>query len=555
MDNNAAYYSISRLYDSFATNARGKGRFFFMFDLGRDIARWSPEAVAELGLPGEFVHEQTKELKSRLAPEDAEALSADLQILSKGGIEKKETQWRIRNKTGNTLLCSVKYYAVRDYSGRASHIAAVITNRGVESQLDPTTGLPDQIRFLDHLKGAFEAGRSMLVMLIGIEGLDEINSTYGYTFGNKVIAELAVRLQEYSRSVGDCFRGDGKYLLFCSDSMTESDARRLYSSLKNHARNLLTVDKVRVSVRLSAGILIADDPKVDVHSVLAAGLYAQSRSSSESDGEPVVLQNDYLNDNGNTLVLVNRLRKDVESGCNRFSLVYQPILMADDDRLFGSAAYLRWNQGPDGEISPSEFLRWLERDSSFSKLGNWIIERAISEGKPLLTDHPRLLLNVSLAQDQLEQPEFHQVLLTALKNSGFPGANLCLELTDRCRFLNPGFLAREVNFIKACGIRVALDGSCLLDLRLVRELPVDMIKIGRSFTSGLKGSDKDRALLKSICAFASETKIQVCAEGIENREMLNLVRSLGVQSYQGYVASAAVPIQDFKELPQYKHAM
>ncbi|MCR5684018.1 MAG: EAL domain-containing protein [Lachnospiraceae bacterium] len=551
MDNSAAYYSISRLYDSFVTNANTKGRFFFMFDIGRDIARWSPEAVAELGLPGEIVHGQVNELKSRLAPEDAEVLTADLDIISKGRMEKKETQWRIRNKEGNTLLCSVKYFAVKDYSGRASHLAAVITNRGVESQLDPTTGLPDQPRFLDHLRKALDVGRSMMVMLIGIEGLDEINTTYGYTFGNKVIAELAARMQEFSRGIGDCFRGEGKYLLFCSDSMTENDMRGLYNSVRNYARHQLTVDKTRVRVRLSAGIVEADDPKVDVHAILASAFYAQSKSSSESDGEIVVLQNDYLNDHGKTLILVNKLHGDVEEGCRNFSLVYQPILQAADDKLLGGAAYLRWNSGSEGEVSPSEILRWMERDVSFSKLGNWILERGINEGKTLLEDHPGLLLNINLAQGQLEQPEFHQVLLSALKNASFPGGNLCLELTDRCRLLNPGFLAREINFIKACGIKVALDGSCLLDFRLVRELPVDIIKIGRQFTAGLMNSDKDRALLKAICGFAADCGILVCAEGVENREMLIKVRNYGVQAYQGYVASAAVPIDDFTKLPQY----
>ena len=549
MDNSAVYYRISKLYDSFVTSTGTKSRYFFLLDIGSDVARWSLEAVKDFGLSGEYVHNQSHVLHELLAPEDASEFAADLAAIKEGRLEKKDASWRLHDRNGNYLSCTVKYFAVKDYVGTPSYIAAVITSQGVEAHTDPTTSLPNQVRFLEYLRGLFVTGRHAVVMLIGTTNFAEINTLYGYTFGNKVLAALADHLKELSNGAGQLFRGEGTMLIFCSENMTAADMRRLYIGQKNYALHMLTVDNTRINVRLSAGIVVADDPSVDVHAILACAKFAQSRSQNEAEGEPVILQNDYLNDNGKTIELVNRIHTDVENNCRNFALFYQPILSLETNKLLGSAAFLRWDCEPYGRISPSEFLLWLENDRSFSRLGNWILKNAINDGKKMLEKNPELIININLANRQLEQAEFHQQLLSYLKEQNFPGKNLCLELTDRCRFLNPDFLKREVIYLRSCGIHVALDGSCLLDLRLVRSLPVDIIKIGRDYVAHMKSSEKDQALLRALCAFAKESGIMICAEGIGDEETLSMIKEYDIYAYQGFVATGPIPFADFMRLP------
>lgn len=546
---NAIYYRLSKLYDSFVTTNATKGKYYFLYDISRDIARWSPEAVNDFALPGEFVHHQLQILKEQLNPEDASRFETDLKAVTEGRTEKKDTVWRLKDCHGDYIPCDVKFFVIKDYASAPAYLAVSLTGKGTDSRTDPTTSLPDHVRFLEYLKQIFTTGRRAVIMLIGTSNFAEINSLYGYTFGNKVIAALATHLEELSNGAGKLFRGEGTTLLFCSEVMTSDDMRRLYMGQRNYALHMLTADNTRVNVRLSAGIVVADNPEVDVHSILACAKFAQGRSENEASGEPVILQNDYLNDNGKTIELVNAVRDDVQNNCRNFALYYQPILRIEDNTLMGSAAFLRWEYESFGRISPAKFILWLENDSSFPRLGNWILARAISEGKMLLQLRPDLLININLANRQLEQPGFRQFLLNLLKSEDFPGTNLCLELTDRCRFLDPDFLKREVIFIKSCGIHVALDGSCLLDLRLVRSLPVDIIKIGRDFISQFKKSEKDRALLKALCSFASESGITVCAEGVEDEETLAMLREYHITAYQGFLASGAVPLTDFLKLP------
>lgn len=548
MDNSALYYRINKLYDNFAASSNAKGRFFFMLDISLDTARWSPAAVSTFALPGEYVNHNSQVIRNCLAPEDATSFLEDVQAASKGRLERKETEWHMKDKEGKFIPCAVKYFTVKDYTGLPAYIGVAITSMEYDSHTDPTTNLPGQVRFLEHLRSLFSTRRHAVIMLIGTMNFSEINNLYGYTFGNSVIAALAQHLQDLAMGSGELFRGEGTMLLFCSETMTAEEMTRLYQGQKNYAAHLLTIGETKVSVKLSAGIVVADDPCVDVHAILACAKFAQSRSETEAEGQPIVLQNDYLNQNGKTLEMVATIRKDVENDCRNMALFYQPMIQASDGQLYGCGAYLRW-ECEYGRISPADFLPWLENDNSFLKLSTWILRRAITEGKQLLRDRPNCIVTINLSHRQLEQPEFHQTLLSILKKQEFPGRNLCLELTDRCRFLNLDFLRHEIIFFKSCGILVALDGSCLLDLHLVRELPVDLIKIGRDFTSGLKKSAKDRALLKALCTFARESNIQVCAEGIEDTEMLGMAKEFGITSYQGFVASGAVPYADFLKLP------
>ena len=545
MDNSIQYFRISRLYESFVPAAGGAGRYFFMLDIASDVARWSPEAVAAFDLPGEFVKNNTQLMRKILSERDAQAFEKDLEAVRRRSVEKKETVWKIKNGEGEYTSCQVKYFTVRDYAGMPAYLAAAITGGGVETNTDPTISLPDQRSFLDHLRKILRDGGKAVVLLIGTSDFIEINSLYGYNFGNRVLTALADNLKRLGGDRGKLFRGEGTMLFFVTEQMSVNDVCRIYREQKTYAERMLAIDDTRVSVHLSAGVVAADKVDVDVHSILACARYARNRSETEEDGAPVILDNDYPDRNAATLELVNAIRGDVEAGCRNFSLHYQPTVTTRDGKLIGCEAFLRWECDKYGSISPADFLLWLEDDSCFVMLGNWILERAVREGKQLVKSMPDLIINVNLAQRQLEQPRFHQVLLNTLKQNEMNGKNLCIELTDRCRNMDPKYLLNEVMFLKSCGLHVALDGSCLLDLRLVRNLPVDVIKVGRDFTQNLKNSEKDRALLSALGTFAARTDLRLLAEGVEDARTLDLIREGGVYAYQGYLVSQPIPFEAF----------
>ena len=231
MDNSSLYYRINKLYDNFAASANANGRFFFMLDISLDTARWSPAAVNTFALPGEYIAHHSQVLKDVLAPEDADAFLADVQAAAKGRLERKETQWHMKDREGKFLPCAVKYFTVKDYTGLPAYIGVAITSLEIDSHTDPTTNLPGQVRFLEHLRTLFSTRRHAVIMLIGTINFSEVNNLYGYTFGNSVIAALAQHLQDLSHGSGELFRGEGTMLLFCSETMTAEEEQALMRRL------------------------------------------------------------------------------------------------------------------------------------------------------------------------------------------------------------------------------------------------------------------------------------------------------------------------------------
>ena len=193
MDNSIQFFRISRLYESFVPAAGGAGRYFFLLDIASDVARWSPEAVSAFALPGEFVKNNTLMMRKILSPEDASAFEKDLEAVRRRSVEKKETVWKMKNAAGETIPCTVKYFTVRDYAGMPAYLAAAITGGGVEQHTDPTTSLPDQLSFLDHLKGC--------------AGFDRSADIHPFIFHKNICIIRANKLVETDhRGVANCFQ-------------------------------------------------------------------------------------------------------------------------------------------------------------------------------------------------------------------------------------------------------------------------------------------------------------------------------------------------------------
>lgn len=176
------------------------------------------------------------------------------------------------------------------------------------------------------------------------------------------------------------------------------------------------------------------------------------------------------------------------------------------------------------------------------------------DGKEFLKDRPDLTINVNISYTQLEHSEFRSKIVSLLANTGFPPEHLCLELTERCSFLNMDFLKNEVQFLKSYGIKIALDdfGTGFSSLNLLREIPVDCIKIDREFVKEIETNTVDQTIVKSVVQCANDLEVPVCIEGIENKELLTYMNKYEVSGYQGYFYSRPIIKEAFKQLRLYQ---
>ena len=236
-------------------------------------------------------------------------------------------------------------------------------------------------------------------------------------------------------------------------------------------------------------------------------------------------------------------------GYEGFYLLFQPIVDAKTERLVGSEALLRWKDDRFGTVPPDQFIPILESDPLFPELGAWILRESILAAKQILNQHPEFIINVNLSYSQLEKPDFADMVLDILNDLGYPPEHLCLEVTERCRLLDLDLLKNVVVRLKASGILIALDdfGTGFSSVGILKEIPVDIIKIDRSFVQMIEKNDIEKKIVRKIADLASLFRAKVCVEGIETGGMRDILKNYHVESFQGYYYAKPLALDQLLE--------
>lgn len=543
---------FDKIFEAFSATA--KGSYIYLCDMWTDMSRWSKSAVDYFGLPGEYMEDAGTIWAQHIHPEDRRRYQEDIDAVFSGRKKNHELEYRAMDKNGNYVVCTCSGVVIEDEAGNPEFFAGTITNRGTIENIDPTTNLYNLYEFLNALRLLRERGKKYRVLLVGFKHFSDVNDLYGYSFGNEAMKLFVSIMQKDLMDKGKIFRMDGTRFAVLTTELRVDDLKNYYLRLQEKAKNHLTVQENNVSLALCGGLVVVEDCQISEHAIHAAARYALNVSKNERHGELWIVENDDVDKNKKTVELINVLRSSIIEECSGFYLCYQPVVSPQTGKMTGAEALLRWNREPYGEISPGQFIPWLEKDSAFFDLGNYVLRQAMLDGKEFLKDHPDMIINVNLSYAQLERSEFRNTLVGFLLSTGFPPEHLCLELTERCRLLDMNFLRNEIIFLKSYGIKIALDdfGTGFSSLNLLRELPIDYIKIDRGFVSEIENNKADQSIVKAVMTCARELDIGVCVEGIENERLRDYLQNYSAQGYQGYYYSKPVTKEEFKRLELYK---
>lgn len=549
MNKSASEFS-EQIFEAFA--ATSQSRYIYICNMWTDMSRWSKNAVEFFGLPGEYMEGAGKIWEEHIHPEDRKRYREDINEVFTGKKKSHDIEYRARDKNGNYVVCSCSGVVIDDEEGRPSFFAGTITNHGIIDNVDPTTNLYNLYEFLHALKILREREQKYTVLLLGFKHFSDINDVYGYSVGNEIMKEFSLKLRDVLTGKGTVFRMDGTKFAIVLPEMEIEALKEMYQSIKDIARNQLFAQENHVPLDTCGSAVLIEDSNMNEQSVLTSARFALDTSKNEKHGELVIVYNDVDDSNRKTISLIHALRNSVLEGCKEFYLCYQPVVDAKTGKLSGMEALLRWNMEPFGEVSPSVFIPMLEKDTVFFELGNWILKQVMLDGNEFLKDHPDLTMNVNISYTQLERSEFRSKLLSLLANSGFPPEHLCLELTERCSFLDMTFLKNEVDFIKSYGIKIALDdfGTGFSSFNLLRHIPVDCIKIDREFIKDIEENKVDQTIVNSVVQCANDLNVPVCVEGIETKQLVDYMGKYKITGYQGYYYACPITKEELK-----KHAL
>ncbi|MCR5108052.1 MAG: EAL domain-containing protein [Lachnospiraceae bacterium] len=535
------------IFSSFSNTSDGK--YVFLSNMANDYSYWSPEAVDYFGLPDMRMYHSGIIWNELIDPNDFEAYQASIMDLFTGKTDTHDFTYRARNKFGKYVTVSCKGRIIKDKEGKPLFFAGTIVNHEKNDTIDPVTGLPGRTHMFKHMGYRRNNNIPYYFMISGIKNFFEVNTAYGYIFGNRVLKELA----EYIRSINPgagIFRTDGTKIVVAVDNkgIAEEELRERYASFRRYCENELIVDGVHISVEVCSALMKVEDVDLSVNTIYNSILYALDKAKEDNSPELVIIDNDTFDDNEKRLRLINEIRNCIGENFKGFFLCYQPIMDAHTEKPVGMEALLRWRNKDNRIIPPNDFIPWLERDPIFFDLGNWILRQAINDLKKIIKRDPSFVVNINLAYPQLQRDDFKASVDAIIREEGISADNIKMELTERCKLLDQDMLRNHMIFLKTLGMQTALDdfGTGYSALNLLADLPVDQIKIDKSFVDDIETNPSKQSLMRAITSCAKELDKNVCVEGIETQKMAEYLRDhYYVTSFQGYYYSKPVEIDDF----------
>ena len=522
-----------------------EGTYVYLCDMKYDLSKWSKAAVDTYDLPSEYMYGAGDIWENYIHPDDREAYHKGIDEIFAGNAAGHDMQYRVRRPDGEYDVCTCRGIVIRDPMGEPDYFVGTIRNHGSQGHIDTLTGLRNQYGFFEDLESYIKRKIAFTVLAVGISKFSEINEVYGYHFGNRVLQLFARKVFEATENTGVSYRLDGAKFALISNIQSEDEIRERYNKFRSFFREDFEVDGKRILLEINCGALKLEQYESDSQTVYAGLNFAYSESKLHKQGDLVFFNNDLNESSVHRLEMFHDIRASIMHGYRGFYLLYQPVVDANTEKLTGAEALLRWKNDTYGMVPPDKFIPLLETDPLFPELGEWILREAVYAAKKLLAKIPEFVMNVNLSYTQLQKPDFVDMVFRVLDEYAYPPEHLCLEVTERCRLLDVKLLKNVTTSLKARGVLIALDdfGTGFSSVGILKDLPLDIIKIDRAFSAKIEENRVDRDLMENFAKLASIFDVKVCVEGIETPGMRDILQKFNVKSFQGYYYAKPLPFE------------
>jgi len=436
-----------------------------------------------------------------------------------------------------------------------SVVAKVIAERKVEllAYRDTLTGLPNRLLFADRLEqSVIRAERSktgMALMLIDIDDFKLVNDSFGHDAGDKLIKAVGHLISKSLRRADTIARlGGDEFAVIIEGIDSADDAISIADNLTTILEHNVRLDDQETYTSASIGIAIYPGDGKDARSLLKNADTAMFRAKENGRHCFQFYKPEMSVSAMERLELENSLKAAFES--DEFLVHYQPVIDIHKNEVVGVEALLRWQHPDKGMIQPSDFVSVIEDCGLIVAVGDWLISTVCKQIR-VWQDSGLEKQNVSinLAPEQFKEQDLVALFKQAFAENNIDGSSLSVEITERTLIDNIGNVEGTLRKLRDIGIRVLLDdfGTGYASLAYLKEFPVDVVKIDRSFIAGIPDNQEDSAVVHAIAGLTLGLRLKLHAEGVENERQLKVLKSIGCQYAQGYYWSKALPSDEYQQ--------
>ena len=529
----------------FRTSAIPPYTGIFLSDAIEDLTGYPP------GTPG-----SATDLYSLITPSARPTVDAVISRAIQAG-EPYSVQYQIRHRDGTLRWIEERGEATIDEDGTPLWIDGVMidttSRKQLEEQLvhdaahDPLTGLPNRVVLIDHLDASLarldRTGGIVAVLFIDLDRFKLVNDALGHAAGDQLLVYFSERLRAALRPSDLATRSGGdEFVVVCTDLTEPAEAEAIATRLAAVLQAPFHIEGREMFVTASVGIAIAVPGTASAELLRdadAAAYQAKERGRNRYE----IFDEQLRAATATALETESALHRALDD--ETLFLRYQPVVELAGGRVIGVEGLIRWQHPERGVVTPEFFLPAAEASGLIVKLGRRVLQLAVGALSTVPTSDVGTLA-INLSPRELVQPDLVECVRVTLADHNVDPRRLCIEITETAVLEEPEVAIATMHALRDLGLRLAIDdfGTGYSSLSYLRRLPVDIVKIDRSFTSELGRDDANTTIVAGIIGLGHGLGLQVIAEGIETERQAEILMDLGCAYGQGFLYSPPVPLDE-----------
>jgi diguanylate cyclase (GGDEF)-like protein len=418
---------------------------------------------------------------------------------------------------------------------------------------DFLTGLYNRMRCEEDLQllvdEAEQTHREGALLFIDLDDFKHINDGLGHQYGDALLKMIASSLRSIRGIENRCYRVGGDEFVI----IIEPEYYDMYNEITEEIQKIFSspwyLGKNEYYCTMSMGVLTFPSSGRDVNDLIKKAdiaMYDAKKNGKNgsrlyNEGED---ENQYIK-----LDIEKNMRSSVAAGCHEFEVYIQPIVDIHSERCIGGEALIRWNSKELGFLMPGEFIPLAEHLGLINSIGEYVLRTACGISKKWSDMGINVRINVNLSVIQLLDNNIVNIIREAIETSGIDPKNLVLEVTESLAINDMNRMKEVIKQIKELGVKIALDdfGTGYSSLNYIKQMDLDIIKVDRTFIKDISEDDYAQAFVKLIADLSKQLEVQVCVEGVEERQQLDTLKTMNINMIQGFYYGKPMQVESFEK--------
>ncbi|RPI35053.1 MAG: EAL domain-containing protein, partial [Nitrospiraceae bacterium] len=557
--------SLKESKERYELAASGANDGLWDWDLKANTIYFSPRWKSMLGYNKEHIGNDPEEWFKLIHPDDIAQVKTQLSTHINGLTPHLESEYRILHSDTSYRWVLSRGLAVRDRSGKAYRMAGsqtdITSRKAFEEQLlhdafhDTLTGLPNRALFMDRLahviKGSKRRRENLYaVLFLDLDRFKVINDSLGHMAGDQLLIAVSERLVHSLRPGDTVARlGGDEFAILLEGIRDAGEIGNIADRIQKEVAEPFTINLQQVFSTASIGIAVGSQEYEKPEHILRDADIAMYQAKARGKACHEIFDSTMYESTLQRLQMETDLRRAVEQ--NQFKIHYQPIIALQENTVVGFEALIRWYHPTRGIVSPTEFIPLAEETGMILPIGEWVLREACSQvcaWQKHYTMTTPLKISVNISSKQLSQPDFVKRVSNILDETGLDASCLALEITESIIMENPDAAGAIMAQLKSLGIHIHLDdfGTGYSSLSYIHRIPVNALKIDRSFVNKMFANDENMEIIKAIISLAHNLKLYLIAEGLELSDQAAHLKKLNCHYGQGYLFAKPMEVKDIE---------